>query len=178
MRLACGPYYNSLFKADGEPDFNIIPPDHLRALNYEWSFAYYRWHPLVQPFYYSNGNGPNGLVEHPLFSRTVTPNFNGFTPLVPDIELDFGMFWPWSGYNGFQNTQRFGTMENFTLGNLPNPVVKDQTVNLAERSLLRQNQTFMANGQDFARLFGIPESQIIRNKAYPLAERMSEYDSL
>lgn len=160
LRLATGPYYASLFGIDGEPNFDIITPDKFGALNAEWTFAFFRWHSLPQESYYPNGNDP--VKERPLFSKTRKINFGGFKPLEDELVLDFGFFWNMDGYNGFQQTHRFGTTVSFPLGNLPNPVIPDDTVNLPERTLLRQNQVMMANGQDFARAFGIPNSKIIR----------------
>lgn len=161
LKMACGSYFSSLFLENGEPDFKIITPNKLGALNAEFSFAYYRWHSLPQEAYYANGNAP--VDEHPILSLFINPNFDGFKPLEKPIVIDFGFFWPMSGYNGFQQTHRFGTAVSFPLGNLPDPIVEDAVISLPERSLRRQNQTFFANGQDFAQAFGIAEKQIIRN---------------
>ena len=57
----------------------------------------------------------------------------------------------------------FGTAVSFPFGNLPDPLIPDTVISLPERSLLRQNQTRFANGQDFAKAFGVSEKQIIRN---------------
>lgn len=159
MKLACGHYYASLFNIEGEPNFDIIKPDKLGALNAEWTFAFFRWHSLPQEQYYSNGNEP--IEERPLFSSDGI-NFGGFKPLEKELVLDFGFFWNMEGYNGFQQTHRFGNTISYPLGFLPNPVISDETINLPERTLRRQNQLMMANGQDFAFAFGIPEDKIIR----------------
>ena len=158
LRLACGPYYASLFDVEGEPNFDIISPNKLGALNAEWTFGFYRWHSLPQESYYPNGKND----EVPIFSLSQKLNFGGFKPLEEKLVLDFGFFWPMEGYNGFQQTHRFGNILSYPLGHLPNPVIPDKTVNLAERTLLRQNQVMMGNGQDFAVAFDIPEELIIR----------------
>jgi len=163
LKLACGPYFNSLFTSDGEPIFKNIQPDKLGALNGEFAFATYRWHSLPQELYYANGVPP--LIEHPIFSPNteILQGFNGFRPLTPDLVLDFGFFWQMQDYNGFQQTHRFGTQVSFPLGNLPNPVIEDDVVNLPQRTLQRQNQILFASGQNFARSFGITEENIINN---------------
>jgi len=155
LRLVCGPYYNSLFDVNGEPLFTNIQPDRLGALPAEFPFAAYRWHSLPQELYYPNGVPP--LIEHPIFSpdTAALQGFNGFRPLSQDLVIDPGFFWPMKDYNGFQQTHRFGTQVAFPLGNLPNPVIEDQVINLPERSLLRQNQCCFASGQTFARTFGV-----------------------
>lgn len=163
LKLACGPYFNSLFLVDGEPNFTKIFPDKLGALNGEFAFAAYRWHSLPQELYYPNGVPP--LIEHPIFSpnTAILQGFNGFRPLTQDLVLDFGFFWQMQDYNGFQQSHRFGTQVSFPLGNLPNPVIDDDVVNLPQRSLQRQNQCLFASGQNFARSFGITEDNIINN---------------
>lgn len=160
LKLACGTYYSTLFLENGEPDFKIITPNKLGKLNAEFSFTYYRWHSLPQEAYYANEKEP--IEEHPILSLYITPNFNGFQPIDPELVLDWGFFWPMSGYNGFQQTHRFGTAVSFPLGNLPDPLIEDEVISLPERSLKRQNQTLFGNGQDFAKAFGISEKQIIR----------------
>lgn len=161
LKMACGPFFNSLFTSDGEPIFTNIQPDKLGALNGEFAFAAYRWHSLPQELYYPNGVPP--LIEHPIFSPNteILQGFNGFRPLTPDLVLDFGFFWTMQDYNGFQQTHRFGTQVSFPLGNLPNPVIEDDVVNLPQRTLQRQNQCLFASGQNFARSFGINEENII-----------------
>jgi hypothetical protein len=163
LKLACGPYFNSLFTSEGEPIFKNIKPDKLGALNGEFAFATYRWHSLPQELYYPNGVPP--LNEHPIFSpnTAILQGFNGFRPLTQDLVLDFGFFWQIQNYNGFQQTHRFGTQVSFPLGNLPNPVKKDDVVNLPQRTLQQQNQCLFASGQNFARSFGITDENIINN---------------
>lgn len=163
LKLACVPYFNSLFLVDGEPNFTKIFPDKLGALNGEFAFAAYRWHSLPQELYYPNGVPP--LIEHPIFSpnTAILQGFNGFRPLTQDLVLDFGFFWQMQDYNGFQQSHRFGTQVSFPLGNLPNPVIEDDVVNLPQRTLQRQNQCLFASGQNFARSFGITEDNIINN---------------
>lgn len=104
LKLACGPYFNSLFTSDGESIFTNIQPDKLGALNGEFAFASYRWHSLPQELYYPNGVPP--LIEHPIFSPNteIFQGFNGWNPLTPDLVLDFGFFWQMQDYNGFQQT--------------------------------------------------------------------------
>lgn len=161
LKLACGPYYSTLFQESGEPNFNIIKPDKFGALNAEFSFAYYRWHCLPQEAYFANGKSP--VIEYPILGLSKKPNFDGFKPIDPEIVIDWGFFWPMEGYNGFQQAHRFGTSISFPLGNVPDPLIKGNVINLSERTLRRQNQTLFANGQDFAKAFGIPEKQIIRS---------------
>lgn len=155
LKLACGPYYDSLFNQDGEPDFNIIKPDKLGALNTEFSFAYYRWYSLHQEAYYANGTKSiNDLTKN--------HKLDGFQPIDPEVILDWGYFWPMEGYNGFQQAHRFGTAVTFPLCNLSENIIKDKITSLPERTLRRQNQFLFANGQDFARAFGISEKEIIK----------------
>lgn len=159
LQMACGPYYTSLFNEYGEPNFDIIKPKN-GALNIEFSFAAYRWHSLVQEAYYANAIEP--IDEHPIISNFKKPNFNGFTPLSGEIEIDFGFFWPMQNYNGFQQAHLYSNMLAFPLAYLPEFVVQNGSRNIMERTLLRQNQLGMASGQYFAELFGILESDIIK----------------
>jgi hypothetical protein len=158
----CGKYYARLFTAAGVP---IISPQ-IRAMypnmSIEFSGALYRMgHSMVRDAYYVNKN----FDVFPIFSPTLppplitAPDLRGFMPLPSNFTIDWSMFFAMPFTKGFQVSERFDTSINQTLYNLPISVAS--TASLAERNLLRGKTYGLPSGQDLARAFGLPESEIL-----------------
>jgi hypothetical protein len=158
----CGKYYSRLFDEMGVP---IISPQ-IRAMfpnmPIEFSGALYRMgHSMVRDAYYVNKN----FDTFPIFSPTLAPplitaqDLRGSIPLPSNFSIDWSMYYPMAFSKGFQVAERFDPFINQTLFNLPTTVANKPS--LPELNLLRGKSYGLPSGQDLARAFGLPESEIL-----------------
>ena len=148
MPMICGRYFDGLWRADGEPKFSVIKPE-LGALPWEFSFSVFRLHSIIRDKFYTNSG-----KSFPIVSR-YGESLAGFRPLEKRDEMKMDYFWPRANYMGFQQCRCLTNTIAYNLGNLPDVIVHDNVVNLAERSLLRNNQTLIGSGQDFCNKVGV-----------------------
>lgn len=148
MPMICGKYYNGLFDGNGEPKFSVIKPE-LGALPWEFAFSVFRLHSIIREKYYTNS-----AKSFPIVSR-YGENLAGFRPLQKRDEMKMDYFWPMDNFMGFQQCHSLSNILAYNLGNLPNEIVHDGVVNLAQRSLLRNNQTLIGSAQDYCDKLGV-----------------------
>ncbi len=160
----CGKFYSRLFDANGQP---IISPE-IQAispsLSIEFSGAIYRFgHSLVRDAYYLNANFDVFPIFSPdLPSPLVTiPDLRGFKPLPSNQTIDWSMFFPMPNSKGFQVTENMDTFMTESLYKLPISVASNPPPILPLRSLMRGQVYGLPSGQDLARAFGIPESEVL-----------------
>lgn len=159
----CGKFFSRLFDTNGKPiissEIQAISP----SLAIEFSGAIYRYgHSLVRDAYYINVNFDVFPIFSPdLPSPLVTiPDLRGFKPLPNNFTIDWSMFFPMPGFKGFQVTENMDTFITDSLYNLPQSVATNPSI-LPLRNLMRGVTYGLPSGQDLARAFGIPESEVL-----------------
>ncbi len=160
----CGKFFSRLFDANGNPvisqEIQAISP----SLSIEFSGAVYRYgHSLVRDAYYLNSN----FDVFPLFSSDLPsplvtiPDLRGFKPLPPNQTIDWSMFFPMPHSKGFQVTEHMDPFITEALYKLPFSVTQGPPPILPLRNLMRGVVYGLPSGQDLARAYGIPESEVL-----------------
>jgi hypothetical protein len=161
----CGKYFSRLFDATGAP---IISPQ-IQAMYpnmpIEFSGGLFRvGHTMVRDSYYLNKHFDTFSIFSPTLPLPLisTPDLRGSSPLPPNYTIDWSMYFPMPYTKGFQVAEQFDTFINKTLYHLP--IIVADSASLPERSLLRGKSYGLPSGQNLARAFGLPESEILTGK--------------
>ena len=139
--------FNELFG----PNFNFnnsIIYQNVPLLPIEFSGAFYRFgHSLIRNEYYLNKN-----IELPIFSLKKPDDMRGFRPLPAGYFIEWNLYTPTAGFNGFQVTEKISPKLSENLFQLP----LDNNDSLARRNLVRGSVYSLQSGQSLARYLGFP----------------------